>query len=496
MAETAGDHNDKDDDRTKKRPVPTIEGKAEEIAVEPIAGEASQQAEVDETPKLASEQPSEMEVTGGEAEASDEGESEGEAEEAEDHEPVAPPNTDRSQLTSFVTHLAAGFLGGLIGVIALAFAWHLVPAFLVGRKANADLAKRVAALEASQAQAAKAPAGASTQAVKALQQRVAGLEQTLQSMAAQSKAGGSVADAAAIGQQIQAAEKRMRQEVSQEIKQQIGPAIDQRLSASAKASAKAGAGEADKALQALSGEVNALKSQLAALSQSQAAKAASGADAALVKSLEARLSKLEGRMPALAGAVAKTDQQARQAAAQAALADLRDAVHSGRPYQAELDQFTALAPKGADLGILPKDAKAGVPSMGDLRQRFLIAKAKALTAPVTPAQNSFLDTLITSAQSVVTIRKLNGKGEGNSPEAVLTRAGLALERGDLAAAADTVADLDDRTKAGKAAKAAMADWLAAARERLAADAALSHLAIGATAPATGTSPPATEGQPG
>ena len=104
MADPFGDPNDPG---ASKRPAPTIEGTATEIASEPAAGAAESEA---------------SEATDG----TDNDDGFGERAEPAP-EPPPPPRTSADDLKGFFTHLAAGLLGGLIGVIALAFAWKLLP---------------------------------------------------------------------------------------------------------------------------------------------------------------------------------------------------------------------------------------------------------------------------------------------------------------------------------------------------------------------------------
>jgi len=58
--------------------------------------------------------------------------------------------------------------------------------------------------------------------------------------------------------------------------------------------------------------------------------------------------------------------------------------------------------------------------------------AEASTAAAAaPAEASFLDSMIASAKSAVSIRRIGADTTGNKSSAVLARAGAALEQGDL-----------------------------------------------------------------
>ena len=85
-----------------KRPAQTIEGTATEITEESAGGDAAPEAEA----AAGADRP---DVAGDAANGVD----------------AAPPPAQASlpELKSFVTHLAAGVLGGLVGVVGLALAW-------------------------------------------------------------------------------------------------------------------------------------------------------------------------------------------------------------------------------------------------------------------------------------------------------------------------------------------------------------------------------------
>src|SRR4029078_1836802 len=86
-----------------KRPAPTIEGTATEI-VEPKDETSAAEAASTESP----------------AEAAG-------ATEEPRAKPNAPPRTSMPELKTLLTHLAAGLLGGLVGVLALSLTHGLSP---------------------------------------------------------------------------------------------------------------------------------------------------------------------------------------------------------------------------------------------------------------------------------------------------------------------------------------------------------------------------------
>jgi hypothetical protein len=152
-----------------------------------------------------------------------------------------------------------------------------------------------------------------------------------------------------------------------------------------------------------------------------------------------------------------------------AFANLRAAVSDGRPYAAELDTIGALVPALGDLGILPAYAEKGIPTLPELARSFETARDNALAAAAAAPSDSFFDRLWASAESLVTIRRIDEAPAGEGPDATLARAKTALDKGDLEAAVKEVETLDGLGRES------FATWLGQARARLGADAILARL---------------------
>jgi hypothetical protein len=443
-----------DQDQTggaSKRPSPTIEGTATEISVEPGTEEAAR-AEPDASQSSA-ESEREASSSGG---MTDPGK-------AEDDPP--PAQASLPELKTFVTHLAAGVLGGLVGVIAVAFAWGL-PAGQTGGKAPdlAKLGQRIDKLEAAPTGSGNAGEVAELDTrMKALEQhskepspelsdltsRVAQLETALKAVGDAAKEGGSVADAAAISQQISEAEQRLQ----------------------AKIDAALAGGEAVNAstIQDMQSAIAELKAKISALADAELGAGSTSELGPEVSTLSERVAKLEAALPKLAGAVGKDAAGTKSAAVAIAFANLRAAISEGRPFATELDTISTLSPGAADLGVLPAYAEKGIPTLPELARSFDTTKDAALAAAAPPTDGSFLARLMASAESLVKIRRVDAAATGDTPSALLARAGAELDKGDLAAAVKEVGALQG------APRDAFSVWLDQARARLSADETLKRL---------------------
>jgi hypothetical protein len=426
-----------DRDQASKRPAQTIEGTATEVVVEPAERHASATA-----------------TEGGRGEGEDQAERPGE----ERANGAEPPRTRIAAAKSFMSHLVAGLIGGLIGVIAAALSsggpspdvtWleqriaklegapHLAP----DEKTIAEMESRVAALEESET--------ASASKLSQLSDRVAELDTSIESLAKTAEEGGSVADAAAIGQQVDEAERRLKAKIDDALAKGEG----------ADASALAGMEKA----------IAELKSKLNALAEAQLGTGDATVSQPELATLIERLSKLEAVLPELAGTIDKEATGAKSAALAIAFANLRAAVSDGRPYAAELDTITALAPALGDLGVLPAYAEKGIPTVPGLARAFPEVSDQALAASAAPVDESVVGSLIASAESLVTIRRIDEAPAGEGAEATLSRAQKALDHDDLAVAVKEVETLQGKPRE------AFASWLGEGRARLSAGEALTRL---------------------
>ena len=414
-----------------KRTAPTIEGTATEIKAdgETSAGAKDAVAADDDEPKQAAANPEIPEA----------------AKEAASRVPPPPVRSGNSVRNALLS-LFAGLIGGALAALALPYVWQ--GGASVQPADTSALAARIAKLEA-------APPPDTTQ-----NERIARLEESLKTMAEAAKQDGSVADAAAVSQQINEAEQRLEQKLDEALRD-VDPVDAEQIEAMRK-------------------ELSDLRSRVSALRE--AATDDNAAAAPEIMALGERILALESTVPNLVGAIDKEMAGTRSAALTLAFSNLRAAVNAGKPYIAELKTITALAPGAGELGKLPDYAEKGIPTLPELTRQFREKKDAALTVASPSEEQSFLGELMTSAQSLVKVRRVDDSPEGNSVTAILTRADTDLESEQLP---DAVAEVE--TLQGEA-REPFAAWLEAARARIAAEETLQRLEGVLLASLTGGAP--------
>jgi hypothetical protein len=391
-----------------KRPAPTIEGTATEIK-EPDAASTDSASEAGPTETASVDEGTSTRVK-------------------------APPGTSMPELKGFVTHLAAGLLGGLIGVLALSFFWNKLPP-PNNAAASPDLAnieQRIGILEAapkdtvdlssldSRIKSLETKQTEPVPDLSGLTDRVAKLEESLKALGETAKARVSVADAAALDAKLSEIEQKLQARI--ETKLAEGEASDRQ------------------AIDEINSAISDLNAKLATLSE---AERGSDRDASSAKS----------------------------AASVLALANLRAAIDSGRPYATELAALRSLAPGIGNFGALPAFAEQGIPTLAELTTSFKTASDAASDAVPAPAteDESFLGSVVQSAKSMVRVRRIDGNTTGGDPDAVLARAGARLKQGDIVEA------IQDAESLQGAPRQALASWVDAARARVSAEDTLSRL---------------------
>lgn len=207
-------------------------------------------------------------------------------------------------------------------------------------------------------------------------------------------------------------------------------------------------------------------SRLAAVDQSR------GVDRALAETVD----DLQARTSVLEGAV---DRSEGRMALAAAIGALRGAAERGRPFEAELQTVRALMTEHRSLQqldgpieTLARSAGTGLPSLVGLQRSFAVLAGRA-ARPASTGDAGWIGQTLNRVGSLVTVRR-TGEISGQSPEAVVARAEVRLQAGDLAGAVAEMTTLEGQLPENDA-------WLARARLRLAAERALDALNAGLVA---------------
>ncbi|MFU0505086.1 COG4223 family protein [Pseudaminobacter sp. NGMCC 1.201702] len=302
---------------------------------------------------------------------------------------------------SGLSMLAAGLAGGLValaGAGALQFAGILPTAGSNGTSAlepvQAEVAQMRQDLVTLRDNAGGSDAGltgrvdALGQSVEQVKTDLAGLQQALSS-ADSGDAGGNEALNGRIDE-IEKSIAALRQQNNQTEAADIG-AINERI-----AEAEALAKTASDAMTAANSRVAALEQSLNSMSKTVEAQAA---------------------QPKIALAIA--------------VSALKSATERGGPFQAELETFAAIAPDAPEIAALRPYAEEGVPSLDDILAES-DAAVKAMIAASRPVdeQAGFFDRLLTSAESLVTVRPI-GAVEGTGVPETAARMELAAKAGNL-----------------------------------------------------------------
>jgi len=193
-----------------------------------------------------------------------------------------------------------------------------------------------------------------------------------------------------------------------------------------------------------------------------------------IDALHAEIEGLSTRIADTEDRVAAAGDRSEQAVALALLtSEIDRAITQARSYEEPLRSLKALgdedeAVRQAAAELAPGAAN-GVPSLAQLRQSFEPVAREIVQRARAPEGDSLIDQAAGNLLRLVTVRPVGADVEGEDPAARVARAEAHLAAGDLAAA---VAELE--ALEGPPAEAA-ADWLAKAKSRLAASAALDRL---------------------
>ena len=302
-------------------------------------------------------------------------------------------------------------------------------------------------------------AGADEQAIKALQDRLAALEQRLPETGQQQD---TEAQLAKIDQRLSAAEQaggKLEERLT--VSEQTGTQLDQRLSAAEQAG----------------GQLTQLSDTITKLSAAQTEEQKQSAD------LSTKLSALDQRVGEAETQIKTADLRRSRAAALALIVgQLEAAIQASQPYESQVKTLSAMTAEegpGDDaikqaVSELEPGATSGVASVATLRQAFVPVANEVVHAAQAPEGNNLISRATDNLMRLVTVRPVGGDVRGDGVAARVARAEAGLDKGDLAGAVSELDQLD-----GRPADAAAA-WLKEAKARLGADQAVTQLRTQAT----------------
>ena len=178
------------------------------------------------------------------------------------------------------------------------------------------------------------------------------------------------------------------------------------------------------------------------------------------------LTSLKSRIERLESMQSRTVEAASTALATAALVE---AAQTSRPFNSELAQVEHLLPDSADVAALRTLARTGAPTRQVLAADFSDAASSAVAAASKPAANaSLVQRIAYAVSSVVTVRRVGSIG-GKAADAVLARAELRAQDGDLEQALTELGNLP------VSARDAMKGWMDRARSRVEIDRGLANI---------------------
>lgn len=171
----------------------------------------------------------------------------------------------------------------------------------------------------------------------------------------------------------------------------------------------------------------------------------------------ADVERLDGRVTALEA----TQQNVADAAAAAlAVSTLAEAANSSRPFGEELVGLQRVLPASSSLRALEPLARLGAPTRAGLAVQFGNLAGRAASAARNPGPDADLFARMRYAlSSIVSIRHV-GSIKGSTPDAILARAQVLLDEGDVEGAVAALEALPDP------AREVLAPWFAAASRRI------------------------------
>ena len=420
----------------RKRPGPTIDLKATEIASEPAPGSETETGSVGTRASAASDSPN--------------------------------PGAERPTHAEWPDDLAARFGNwpwGVLTAVAAGAALVLLAPFVVWRFAGTDdradsLEMRVARIDQQVRALADRPAPPTVdpKVIDALAGRVSALEAAAREQRPPAADPGLSNRLSGLEGQIKALDEKIN-------------GLDGKIGAAARRADEidAVAGDARQRAESTSAALDQTSQKLAQLAAQPAAPAG-------IEALTNRIASLERSTAAIGTEVGKEragDAEDRAARISVAAAALAAAVERGESFAGELTALQALGADSGALAALAPFAASGVPSAASLSGELLALMPALNKAGGTPApEGGVFARLAADAKSLVRIRPIRDV-KGDDPSAILARVEVRASKSDVAGALAELAKLSEDVRAPAQAfiaKAQAREAALAASRQLAADA--------------------------
>ncbi len=395
----------------------------------------------------------------------------------------APAADNNNKPGSLFGKAVAGFTGG---AIALVGAYGLQQFGLIPSpgNANTELKAEISRIAESVKNIGEGQsAGSSAALSKALVARIAKIEASQNSIAANIEGQNKTIEVAAATASGLAARIKKAQETSARLEQSISSGsagenaalttLDERVKA-----LETGAGNTNEVaaltkkvdalnkqvaelssasnIQGLSDDVKAIKTEISGLAAkiSEAAQNAANRQTAIestIGKLQASLNGVGARVDKVVADAATPQKDEQRVARALAIAGLKSAIDAGGGFEGALTLVESLGVDEAALSPLKPFTSIGVPTVSALQTSFAEISDKIITANAPVADKGVMNKLFTNMRSLVKI-KATGAIEGNTPLAIASRIEDGLKKSDLEAV------IKEWELLPEAAKALSGDW--------------------------------------
>lgn len=355
----------------------------------------------------------------------------------------------------FLSHVAAGVAGALVVLLASLF----TSSNSTAPSAGADrLLRRIVDVET----ALQGRAGDASR----LTERIATVERSVNAVgAAQAK---TAADTKALADRAADAPAIPRDLLDRVSKLETALAASPAADTSAEA-LKAGLARLATEQANAKSERDRLAQRVDAFKSDMDARLGATAKSADVAPLTARLAGIEGDLQKFLKSEGDRNANAARIVLSLELASLKRAMDRGDPYAPELDAVKKAGRAGLNLAPLERYALEGVATVPALTKEFRKVADAMIDAEAEPPNAGIVDRLLSSARSIVRVRKAGNNPDDTSVDAVVGRMEAALKNGRLG---DVLAE--GKTLPPKAALAGE-DWLKRVQARYSVDQALAEL---------------------